>query len=160
MALTLVLEGLTGAIGAPLMHQPVAWRPPLLMTRSCPHPRKPSMPPPPTGQGLDPDPRPAALKLNKLPRSGDSMVRDGNAIAAARRKGAWGTSTAAPSDGKPLAFEDLRIVFAQHGAAIIPARIGDLISGISPGRTRLLCEADLRQPPSLPAPPVGVDNEP
>jgi hypothetical protein len=92
------------------------------------------MPPPPTEQGLDPDPRPAALKLNNLPRSGDSMVRDGNAIAAAMRKGEWGTSTAAPSDGKPLAFDDLRIVFAQHSAAIIPARIGDLISGISPGR--------------------------
>ena len=99
MTLTLVLECLTGAVGASLMHQPVEWRSPLLMTRPCPHPRKPSMPPPPTEQGLDPDPRPAALKLNKLTRIGDSMVSDGNTIAAAMRKGEWGTSTAAPSNG-------------------------------------------------------------
>ena len=127
MVLTLELECLTGAVGASPMHQPGERRPPLLLTRPYPHPRKPSMPPPPAEQGSGSDPQPATLILNKLPGSGYSMVPDGDALATAMSKGDWGTSTAAPSNGKPVAFDDLLMVFAQRGSAIIQARIGDLL---------------------------------
>jgi hypothetical protein len=40
---------------------------------------------------------------------------------------------AAPSNGKQLDFDNLLMVFAQRGSAIIPARIGDLRTGTIPG---------------------------
>ena len=91
------------------------------------------MPSPTTLRGSGPDSQPATLMSGKLPASGDSLVSDGTALAAAMGKGAWPRLMMVPSKKGEVAFDDLLMVFAQRNATIVPARIGDLRTGIIPG---------------------------
>ena len=124
MVLNLVLECLAGAVVASPVHQLGERRPPLPLTWPHPHPRKSSMLSPTTPRRSGPDPQPETPMFSKLPASGDSLVSDGNALAAALGKGEWPRLTMTPTKEGNVTCDDILIVFAQRNSTIV----GDALS--------------------------------
>ena len=112
MVLKLVLECLAGAVAASPVHQLGERRPPLPLTWPHPHPRKPSVLSPTTPADIRQmnelfNTQPRAPRFGKLPASGDSLVSDGNALAAALGKNEWPRLTTTPTKEGDVACDDI-----------------------------------------------------
>ena len=73
------------------------------------------------------------LMLTNLPASGDSLVSDSNALAAAMAKGEWPRLTMALTGEGNVSCDDILMAFAQRNSTITLARLGDLRTGVIPG---------------------------